>query len=444
MKKGSGMIAKTTVMALTYICIALSVQIAQATPHSGQSKKVVIIGGTTLNCGSTSANQVRNGGCFPVSGAAGELGDFTFAAMAPSAVSDASLASYDTALLNVASYGMNCNMNNLAASQKTALINFVAAGKKLIIYDSECSTQNYSWLPYPFTTANPGAMGAQGILTIVEENFLSSNIPSNPHYINAAYLGSSTDAVGDMNVMTTFDPYWCVDMSGTNVLHTTGPVHTYAKYPAGTDKGLIIYNGLDMDYLYGTSEANLRKIWVQELQQPFNPSNLPCGVTVVGITLSPPSASNVVGGSHTVTAALADLLKNPQPNVLVTFTIKAGPNAGASGTCSPNVNCVSDSSGNVNFTYSSNGTLGTDQIEACFTDNTGTVRCSQVVTKEWVQPFAVCDINGDGKMNILDIKLILAGRGTVNPLLDIDGDGIVTVNDARKCTLQCDNPLCAQ
>ncbi len=53
-----------------------------------------------------------------------------------------------------------------------------------------------------------------------------------------------------------------------------------------------------------------------------------------------------------------------------------------------------------------------------------------------------CDVNSDGKININDIKIITAARNTVNPVLDIDGDGTVTVLDARKCVLQCDNAQC--
>ena len=92
-------------------------------------------------------------------------------------------------------------------------------------------------------------------------------------------------------------------MSATNASTPpiTGPVHTYAKYPSGTDTGFIIRNGLDVDTMPsgtpgGTNGPSmLRKIYVQELLQPFNPSNLPCGFTVVGITLAPPSATNTVG-----------------------------------------------------------------------------------------------------------------------------------------------------
>ena len=95
---------------LTFTLI-FSPQLSQADPHILQSKNVVIIGGTFLDigipCGTTyGAANIMNytgGGCLPVTGPAGELGDFNFSAMDPSAVSAASLAPFDTALLNLAS-----------------------------------------------------------------------------------------------------------------------------------------------------------------------------------------------------------------------------------------------------------------------------------------------------------------------------------------------------
>lgn len=375
------------------LALALALVLGITGPAAAQGNSVVIIGGSTLgSCDNWWGSEANNmgataGGCLPVTGPVGELGDFSFAAMLPSDVSAANLAPYDIAVLNVASTAMSCNTDTLSAQQKADLVAFVEGGKKLIIYDSECYPVGYSWLPFPFTTANPGAMGAPGTLTIVEDNTLSSNDTADEHYIDAAHLGGDTDAVGDMNVMTTYDPNWCVDMSGTNFLGVTGPVHTYAKYPAGTDVGLIIYNGLDQDYQSSYyADAELRKIWLFELRQPVNPSNLPCGFTVVGITLSPPSAENEIGQNHTVTAALADLLGNPQPGVAVTFSIVSGPNAGASGTCSANADCTTDASGQVSFTYAGQGGVGTDQIQASFTDQTGTVIYSQMASKDWVLP----------------------------------------------------------
>jgi len=410
-------------LALVMIMI-VGVSPALADPHAGQSVNVVIIGGSTLDTGTpcgysyatTNANVMyySGGGCLPLSGSAGELGDFTFTAMSPADVSAANLAPFDTAVLNMASWAMACNTDTLSASQKADLVDFVADGHKLIIYDSECwpGPLDYSWMPFPFSTSNPGAMGAPGTLTIVEDNYLSTNDGADPHFVSAAYLSSNTDAVGDMNVMTTYDPNWCVDMSGTNYNQVTGPVHTYADYPAGSAAGLFIYNGMDMDYLYN-NEANLRRVWTQELQQPFNPVvNLPCIVTPVGISISPESAENPVGTDHTVTATLLDLLGNPQEGEEVTFEVVSGPNAGASGTCAVNSDCTTDADGEVSWTYSSNGVAGTDVIIASFMNDAGQEIQSQNAEKTWVAPSTDCDVTVPGDYPTLQAAIYAVPEGT--------------------------------
>jgi hypothetical protein len=108
-------------------------------------------------------------------------------------------------------------------------------------------------------------------------------------------------------------------------------------------------------------------------------------VVGAGIVLSPSTATNdaVLGATHTVTATAQDNNGNPVAGTTVTFTVTAGPNMGASGVCSANVSCQTDASGKVSFTYSSNGTGGTDTIKACFTDATNTLRCA-TATKTWV------------------------------------------------------------
>ena len=57
-----------------------------------------------------------------------------------------------------------------------------------------------------------------------------------------------------------------------------------------------------------------------------------------------------------------------------------------------------------------------------------------------------CDANGDGAVNSTDISLIARARGQMSPpasaVLDSNGDGLVTVNDARYCVLRCDQPRC--
>lgn len=234
-----------------------------------QSENAVIIGGIYIN----------SGGLLDITDTS--LSSITFTEMtAAGDVTAANLLPYDTAVLNMAGT-LSCSSGSLSAQSKTDLVNFVADAKKLIIYDSECPAIDYSWLPYPFTTSNPGQLGATGTLTIDENNTLSSNIPSSPYFIDAAHLSNDTDAVGDMNVMTTVNPNWKRDMSGTNATSANGPVHTYAEYPAtGAIRGLMIYNGFDQDYS-SIGDPELFKIWKFELLQPFDPSGLAGSIGVV-------------------------------------------------------------------------------------------------------------------------------------------------------------------
>jgi hypothetical protein len=186
---------------------------------------------------------------------------------------------------------MGCTTSSLSADAKADLVSFLTAGGKLIIYDSECPSADYNWLPTPFTTNNPGAAGASGTAEIVENDALGTTIGGAPAFIDVRALSEDTDAVGDANVMTTRDRAWCLHMSATNVNVVTGPTHTYAR----VGKGLLIYNGLDVDVMPCCDPANtLTKLWTLELQVAFNPTPreaLPCRVPVVGGAVPAPAAS---------------------------------------------------------------------------------------------------------------------------------------------------------
>lgn len=64
-----------------------------------------------------------------------------------------------------------------------------------------------------------------------------------------------------------------------------------------------------------------------------------------------------------------------------------------------------------------------------------------------VGPIQTCDVDGDLDVDIYDIMQFNNHRGSTDPAIlviyDIDGDGVVTTNDARTCVLDCDNPNCA-
>lgn len=358
-------------------CLALYSQPILADPHPGQSLDVAVTGSLSI----------INGGILPA------LSGFNFfntpvAGLSLTTLTNGTICGgnpCDTLVLNVASSpgvgGLGCSTAGLNAAQKTDINAFVAAGGKVIIYDSECTfggSVDYTWLTFPFSTTNPGAQGAfGGTLTIVEDNILSHNLNTDPHFIDTTAITTNTDAVGDMNVvdLTTVDPAWCLDLTGTNVIPVSGATHMYAQ----SGSGLYIYNGLDVDFIsFGAGGPELSKLWLFELEAVADSSLLPCLVPVIGIVLEPESAENDVGEDHTVTATLTDLFGTPQEGIEVTFEVISGPNAGETGTS------TTDANGEASFTYTGDGGVGTDQIKACFTNQAGDEICSDSVTKEWI------------------------------------------------------------
>ena len=191
---------------------------------------------------------------------------------------------YDTVLLNSI-----CDIGAFLADGqfKSRIEAFVSNGGKLLIWDSECLSTDYSQFALPFQTNNPGQLGAQGTLVDTEENTLSSTDPSSPYFVDVDAVATGTDAVGDANVFTTFDPGWFEDLRATNANGVDGPAQAYANLGSG----LIVYNGLDKDFLPGASSfdpsatdgtTHLNRIWLLELLQPWNPDGLPNSNPVAG------------------------------------------------------------------------------------------------------------------------------------------------------------------
>ena len=248
----------------------------------------------------------------------------TMTTVEPGDVNAVTLGNYDTLFL------FACDPTVFSASQKTDIVNFVKNGGKLIIWDAEDPyylptgpVWDYSWLPTPFLTAVPGAMGAQGTLTIVEENMLSTTDPSDLYFIDANVLSTGTDAVGDANVFTSFIPeQWCVDCMAENYLDITGPTHVYTDSSSGdVGNGIIIYSGLDWDYAgYGLSQG----AWLKKmLKQEFEASSLPCGSvppTNIDVTKVSDKTDYTVGETVTFTVTVTNPATNPYTaeNVVLT------------------------------------------------------------------------------------------------------------------------------
>jgi hypothetical protein len=92
------------------------------------------------------------------------------------------------------------------------------------------------------------------------------------------------------------------------------------------------------------------------------------------VGLSPATASNPVGTSHTVTALASAANDAPIAGVTIDFKVLTGPNAGKTGSG------VTGADGKTTFTYQDTGGAGTDTIQAFI----GATLSSNQVTKTWV------------------------------------------------------------
>jgi hypothetical protein len=373
------------------LCISIAVllfntRLVKALP---QSVKVALV--------PNASGLALNGGTLPTSGFPGGFSP-TFQNVNPADIANPGLpdpiatGGFDTVVLvqiglryppNPATYqAFQDYYNTSKPTFKNRIDNFVNNGGKLIIWDSECQQNDYSEFIYPFNVSSPGAMGsASGLIWIVENNTLSTNETTSLYYVNTASISGGWE-IGDANVMTTYDPSWCSDMVCKNMLGTVGPIQTYAEY----GKGLIIWNGLDMDPMPADGVIandnngghNLNYIWFLQLLQPFNPSNLPQEVRTSGITVTPQNSTNPVGSIHQVTATVRDNLTNPIQNVTVMFKIVSGPNVGLTGTD------VTDVNGEAHFSWTS-AASGTDRINATATSpfNPNITIFDDKATKTW-------------------------------------------------------------
>ena len=63
-----------------------------------------------------------------------------------------------------------------------------------------------------------------------------------------------------------------------------------------------------------------------------------------------------------------------------------------------------------------------------------------------VPQLVMCDVSGDGAIDIFDIRAIMARRGQQagpDDPADANGNGVIGVDDGRLCVLQCTLPRCA-
>ena len=182
-----------------------------------------------------------------------------------------------------------------------------------------------------------------------------------------------------------------------------------------------------------TSGATIKPITAGIAELILSPVALvaPDPVLFSTVGLSPLTATNPVGTSHTVTAFAQAANNAPVPGVTINFKVNTGPNAGKTG------NGTTGADGKTNYTYTDTGGPGTDEIQAFI----GTTLSSNKVLKIWG---LACDINNDGKVTNADLLLIrnrlnTVATGPTDPY-DPNGDSVVNIADMRYCQLRLTPP----
>lgn len=177
-----------------------------------------------------------------------------------------------------------------------------------------------------------------------------------------------------------------------------------------------VYNGALRNFAFNGCFVNTPPVANDDSYS--TPENVPLIVAAAGVL-----ANDTDFDGHPLTAVLsagpADGMLTLSADGSFTYT----PNAD---TCGPDI-----------FTYFAND--GTDN------SNEATVEIDVIC--DVVPAPMVCDVDTDSDVDRLDIMAILAARNQPasgpNDPRDADGDGVITVLDARTCVAQCDLPRCA-
>jgi hypothetical protein len=176
------------------------------------------------------------------------LSAYHFSELATNQLTAGNLASYDTVIL----YGLR--WSDISAGGQAAL-NAFAATHKVMIWDSDgTGPQNYSTFIQPFSTLASNASGKpqSSVVTFPRfappfVDFLASNDPSSPYYLDPSQLVSNASMVNDMNAMKAGTKNWGPLLKAKNANIPESWLLAWSYGVIGNHTGMTIYSGLDAD-----------------------------------------------------------------------------------------------------------------------------------------------------------------------------------------------------
>jgi uncharacterized repeat protein (TIGR01451 family) len=205
--------------------------------------------------------------------------------------------------------------------------------------------------------------------TISAPNNFAFDSSNNVVSINSTGLGGMSGAAG---AGTAFDGVVASQENGGG--GATGLLHASTQVTAGSHS--VYFSIFDQgDNVYDSA------VFLDNLAVGFVPNpavNCVPGATPVNfkLTLTPTTATNPVGTSHTVAATLTDTAGTPVGGAPISFTV-TGVNTPSPG------GDTTDASGQATFTYTGTNT-GPDQIAACYdADSSPPCEATASATKDW-------------------------------------------------------------
>jgi hypothetical protein len=176
-----------------------------------------------------------------------QLAPYHFTQLAANAVTPGALNAYDTVIL----YGIR--WSDISASGQAA-INAFAATHKVLVWDSDgTGSQSYASFIHPFSVVSSGENykgKPNGSVVSFPSvgNFLASDNPSSPYYLEPTQLVTNRDLINDMNAMTTGTANWVPALVAANKSIPRGGWPLAWSYGViGNHTGLTIYSGVDAD-----------------------------------------------------------------------------------------------------------------------------------------------------------------------------------------------------
>jgi hypothetical protein len=174
-----------------------------------------------------------------------QLAHYHFSQLAATHVNTAALASYDTVIL----YGIR--WSDLSPAARTA-INTFARTHKVVIWDSDgTGSQNYSSFIHPFSDTASGENGKANNSVVSFPsgvNFLASDKPSSPYYLDPNQLVTDKNMINDMSAMKTGTANWLPALVAANkTIPNGGWALAWSYGVIGDHTGLTIYSGIDAD-----------------------------------------------------------------------------------------------------------------------------------------------------------------------------------------------------